>query len=110
MSKPSFKALFEEFLEQYNTQDLDNVQPYISPSIQFKSAGSVKGSGASAVMTEFVSNWAQPNSKVTLKSIEELSGQDGVKVVQGSSGGDTTYNYLYAKQGGRWVITERDAI
>ncbi|EHK25882.1 uncharacterized protein TRIVIDRAFT_110889 [Trichoderma virens Gv29-8] len=110
MSKPSFKALFEEYAAELAGRNPSSLPNYVSPDVQLHYKGGQKDVGLSSLQNFFAKEWSR-DVNIKVLSVEELPGQDAVQIKaidHADADNIVTTTYHYGKQGGKWVITKLD--
>ncbi|KAL7940851.1 hypothetical protein V8C42DRAFT_203456 [Trichoderma barbatum] len=110
MSKPSFKALFEEYAAELGNRDPASIQNYVSPDIQLHHKGSQKEYGVGSLQKFFSNEWSR-DVNIKVLDVVELPGQDAVQIKaidHADADNVVTTTYHYGKVGGKWVITKLD--
>lgn len=111
MSKPSFKALFEEYAATLSARDPATISEFVDDDVKIHFKGNEKEAGLHNLKSFFVKEWARPDARVSVKEVVELPGEDAVliRAVDHNDGDkvvSTTYHYT--KKGGKWVISKLD--
>jgi hypothetical protein len=113
--KPSFKTLMEDYAAAYEKHDLAKVEPLLHPKVKiiFKGQEICEGFGE-RMKAIYTDHWAKPNSKVTVKEIKELDGEDGVRVEAIDHADNKDHlviaRYLWAKEGDKWLLIANDVV
>ncbi|KAL6796383.1 hypothetical protein GGI42DRAFT_331431 [Trichoderma sp. SZMC 28013] len=110
MSKPSFKALFEEYAAELATRSPSTLPNYVSSDVELHYKGGQKDVGLSSLQSFFAKEWSR-DVNIKVLSVEELPGQDAVQIKavdHDDVDNVVTTTYHWGKQGGKWVITKLD--
>lgn len=111
MSKPSFKALFEEYAAELGNRNADSIPKFVSPNVELHFNGEQKEVGVDSLQSFFTTEWARRDANVKVLDVVELPGKDAVQVKafdHADADNVVTTTYHYAKHGGKWVIVKLD--
>jgi hypothetical protein len=102
--RPSFTALFKDYLAAFNEHNLEKTLSFLSPSLVLYKGDTVVHSSHEKLVSSYQDHWSQLSHPITIHGeVEET--EDGVIVVLDDvdRGGRAIVQYHFAQEGGVWL-------
>jgi predicted lipid-binding transport protein (Tim44 family) len=109
--KPSFKTLFEQYIEAWNAHSLSEIGELLSPHVEVYFKGKqIADEYGEAMKKYYTDHWALSNSTITIKKVEEKPEENAVEVqmVDHAKEKLVSSKYIWAEIDGKWLQVKHE--